>query len=91
MVKFLISFIVVIALSGCGTKEVIRYRVKVQEVKIPVKECPVVDEFIRPELELNNIDVTNMKEVFRAYPITIIQLKDYSKKLEKIIERISGK
>jgi len=78
---------------GCSSppKEVIKWKTEIVKQEVPVYQCPKVEEIKRPELELGKIDPKNSDELFKAYPITIIQLKEYSKRLEDIIKEMISK
>ena len=81
-----------IFLSGCfeSAPEIKHvYVTKTVEVQVPVYKCATVDiDTKRPELAISKLNSTSsVDEVFKAYPVSIYQCKDYSKYLETIIEK----
>lgn len=90
LTKVILAIVVAVLISGCATTEVIKWKTKTVEVQVPVYKCPAVDNIQRPELEINKIDTSNNDALFKAYPITIIQLKDYALKLEDAIKEMSN-
>ena len=71
-------------LAGCPGNT----RTEVVEVKVPVSDCPIPKEVLRPTLPIDSLtteDAADPGKVAVAYKATIKALIEYAKELEQIL------
>ncbi|MBF0315636.1 MAG: hypothetical protein HQK52_19605 [Oligoflexia bacterium] len=86
--RLLLSLALLFSLASCGSltkKEVIEVKVPVIQ---PIPEPPKIE---RPSLEINfitdeDLKNQNLDKIVKSMEITIQQLLDYSRKLEKALD-----
>lgn len=87
--KIIAPLTLLITLTGCGAfdrepETVTEY----QEKAVPVYSVPEPPEVPRPSLELEKVDEDSSDgEVAKAYAISVMQLTDYTRLLEKVINK----
>lgn len=88
MGRVIVSVVVAMVLSGCTTVQEPIVETEIKYVHVPVLYSPEPPDVNRPLLVVETLnDNSSAGEVAQAYHATVVQLLQYSKRLELVIDQ----